>query len=158
MNLGNLNLVYYASIVSLRPILMHMIITNSQLKNKNCKRVKVELGAIYLFDNYVITNFNEGVDINFDNFYDAGITIKDHFYGRPFGYIANRLNSYSINLNDATIFNKEFPNLKAYAVVVYNSMTERVFEIENHFFETERNTFKSLESAVDWVKLVLSEN
>lgn len=134
-----------------------MIITNSKLKNKNCIRVKVELGTIYLFDNYVITNFNEGVDINYDNFYDAGMIIKDHFFGRPFGYIANRQNSYSINLNDARVFNQEFPNLKAYAVVVYNTLTERVFEIENHFFETQRNHFKGLESAVDWVKAVLSE-
>ena len=132
-----------------------MIITNSVLKNKNCTQVEVSLGAVYLFDSYIITNFKEGVDINHDNFHEVGMKIKEHFGEKPFGYIANRLNSYSINLNDVHVFNDAFPNLKAYAVVAYNTLTERVFEIENHFFESNRNTFKNLEAAVEWVEDIL---
>ncbi|WP_111682881.1 hypothetical protein [Winogradskyella tangerina] len=135
-----------------------MIITNSNLKDKNCTRVKVNLGTIFLFENYVVTNFDEGVDINYDNYYEVGMLMKDYFKDRPFGYIANRSHSYSIDLTDAHVFNEEFPNLKAYAVVAYNTLTERVFEIENHFFKSERNTFKTIEEAVEWVNQVISES
>jgi len=112
-----------------------MILTNSNLNNKSYTQVEVGLGTLYLFDNYMVTNFNEGVDINHNNFYEVGMIIKAHFKDQPFGYIANRLHSYSINLNDVHVFNTAFPNLKAYAVVAYNVLTERVFEIENHFFK-----------------------
>jgi len=92
------------------------------------------------------------VDINFDNFNEVTEIIKKQFDDKPFGFIANRLNSYSINLTDASTFNSNFPNLKAYAIVVYNSLTQRVFEIENHFFKFNRQAFKSIEQAIEWVE------
>lgn len=132
------------------------MINSPYLNSKEHTLLKTNLGSVYLFDNYVITNFKEGVDINFDNFYEVGQALKQHFKEKPFGYIANRSNSYSIDLNDAHLFNEAFPNLKAYAVIVYNTLTERVFEIENHFFEFNRNVFKDIEKAIEWVNEVLS--
>ncbi|MBC3846587.1 hypothetical protein H8K90_09370 [Winogradskyella echinorum] len=122
------------------------------LKNKTFLTRSTNLGEVYLFDNYIITNFNEGVDIDYANFNEVRDIIKNHFEERPFGFIADRKNSYSINLNDANRFNISFPNLKAYAIVVYNSLTERVFEIENRFFTFNRQAFKSIEDAIDWVE------
>lgn len=125
------------------------------LKNKTFLTRSTNLGEVYLFDNYIITNFNEGVDIDYANFNEVRDIIKNHFEERPFGFIADRKNSYSINLNDANRFNISFPNLKAYAIVVYNSLTERVFEIENRFFTFNRQAFKSIEDAIDWVEQTL---
>lgn len=125
------------------------------LKNKTFLTRSTNLGEVYLFDNYIITNFNEGVDIDYANFNEVRDIIKNHFEERPFGFIADRKNSYSINLNDANRFNNSFPNLKAYAIVVYNSLTERVFEIENRFFTFNRQAFKSIEDAIDWVEQTL---
>ena len=127
------------------------MIKNPYLNSKDYTLLNVKLGKVYLFDNYVITEFNEGVDINFDNFNEVTEIIKKQFDDKPFGFIANRLNSYSINLTDASEFNSNFPNLKAYAIVVYNSLTQRVFEIENHFFKFNRQAFKSIEQAIEWV-------
>ena len=128
------------------------MIKNPYLNSKDYTLLNVKLGKVYLFDNYVITEFNEGVDINFDNFNEVTEIIKKQFDDKPFGFIANRLNSYSINLTDASTFNSNFPNLKAYAIVVYNSLTQRVFEIENHFFKFNRQAFKSIEQAIEWVE------
>ena len=128
---------------------------NFDSKNKKYKLYTTKIGDLCFFDNYVITFFNEGVDIDFDNFIEVGHLIKEHFKERPFGYIANRKYSYSINLNDADLFNEAFPNLKAYAIVVYNSLTERVFEIENHFFKFNRKAFKTIEDAIVWVEETL---
>lgn len=126
------------------------------LSGKNYRVYHSEIGDLYLFADYVITDFKEGVDINYANFYEAGLEIRNHFMDKPFGYIANRDNSYSINLNDVTIFNKAFPNLKAYAIVTYNTLTEKVFEIENHFFTSNRKSFKDINNAIEWVEDILS--
>jgi hypothetical protein len=114
------------------------------------------LGRLYLFDNYVVAEFKEGVDITFDNFNEVTSIIKTKFKDKPFGFIGNRLNSYSINLRDAPKFNAYFPNLKAYAIVAYSVMTKRVFEVENHFFTFNRKAFKNLEDATGWVEKTLS--
>ncbi|WP_178988384.1 hypothetical protein [Winogradskyella schleiferi] len=119
---------------------------------------QTNIGKIYFFENYVITNFDEGVDIDYENFDEVEGLIKRHFKEKPFGFIANRSHSYSINLTDARSFNKAFPNLKAYAIVVYNSLTERVFEIENHFFTYNRKAFKDIGHAICWVEENLQVN
>jgi hypothetical protein len=116
------------------------------------KHLKVKLGDIYLFDDFFVGEFDEGVDINFRNFSDISEIVKTYFENRPFGFISNRVNSYSLNLNDAELFNESFPNLKAYAVVAYNSMTEKVFEIENYFFKFNRQEFKDIDEAISWIK------
>ncbi len=132
------------------------MIDSPNLMNKDHTLLKTNLGSVYLFDNYIITDFKEGIDITFDNFNEVSEIIKVYFEDRPFGFIANRVNSYSINLTDASKFNANFPNLKAYAVVVYNTITERVFEIENHFFTFNRSVFKEIDSAVTWIEESLS--
>lgn len=125
---------------------------------KDLQKKEFGIGSIFFNDTYVITNFSEGVDINLNNFESVGNYIKSHFNGRDFGYIANRENSYSINIAQATIFNEAFPNLKAYAVVAYNPITEKVFEIEDRFFAFNRKSFRSLDSAIEWVEHTLSKN
>ena len=129
---------------------------NLNKKDHTCHNVT--LGRLYLFDNYVVAEFKEGVDINFDNFSDVTEIIKKQFNDQPFGFISNRLNSYSIDLTDATKFNTYFPNLKAYAIVAYTAMTRRVFEVENHFFNFNREAFKNLELAAEWVEHTLTIN
>ena len=127
------------------------------LTAKGLKKRDFKIGSIYFNDKYVITHFNEGIDINYHNFEEVGNFIKLHFDGRDFGYIANRENSYSINLEDAKVFNQAFPNLQAYAIVLHNSFTEKIFEIENHFFHQNRQSFKSFEDAIIWVEKILND-
>jgi hypothetical protein len=132
------------------------MMNSPNLKSDHYTIYDIKLGRVYLSANFMITEFREGVDINFDNFDEVTAFIKLHFENRPFGFIADRTNSYSIDLKDSTKFNSSFPNLKAYAVVVYKTITERVFEIENHFFKFNRSSFKDLEHAIKWVEETLS--
>lgn len=133
-----------------------MKINNPYLENKDYELLNVKQGRLYLFDNYIITEFNEGINITFENFSEVSEIIKNHYKNEPFGFISNRINSYSIDLNDAHLYNKTFPNLKAYAVVVYKSLTHRVFEVESHFFNFNREVFKNLENATEWVENTLA--
>ncbi|GGI57806.1 hypothetical protein [Winogradskyella haliclonae] len=112
---------------------------------------EVNIGKLYFFDNYVVGEFNEGVHIDFETFVESTEKILSYFGSNDFGFIANRTNSYSIDLNDANRFNKSFPNLKAYAVVCDTLFGKGVFEIENQFFKFNRQIFKNLDEAITWI-------
>ncbi|MFC0604406.1 hypothetical protein [Winogradskyella pulchriflava] len=118
---------------------------------------KTNIGDLYFFKDFFIAELNEGINITFENFYEASILIKKYYEDRPFGFISNRKNSYSIDVNDANLYQEAFPNLKAYAIVVYSSLSERIYEIENHFFKFNRKAFKTLDEAIDWVEGILSK-
>lgn len=134
-----------------------MNINSPNYNPKKYTLIKVKLGQMYLFENYMITEFYEGVDIKFENFSEVAELVKIHYKNEPFGFISNRINSYSIDLNDADLYNKTFPNLKAYAVVVYKPLTEAIFEVENYFFKFNRKVFKTLSNAIEWVEDELSD-
>ena len=148
--------IYYASIIYLRLIFLYMTKNKIIKSSIDYTSLSVNLGTLHLFDNYIIAEFNEGVDINFENFSEVTEIIKSTYKDQPFGFIGNRVNSYSMDLKDAELYNKTFPNLKAYAVVAYKALTHRVFEIENRFFDFNREAFNNLEDAISWVEDNLS--
>lgn len=129
---------------------------NPNIYNKPYETYKIKLGTVYLYQNFMVAEFIEGADITFKNFDELSFIVKTHFKDRPFGFIANRINSYSINLNDAKIFNETFKNLKAYAIIVYSNLTERIIEIESLFFKFNRKVFKDFENAITWIEDTLS--
>jgi len=127
------------------------------INKKDYKFFNLKICKAFLYENYIITEFNEGVDINFENFKELSKIIEESFKNEPFGFIANRVNSYSINLNDAALFNKTFPNAIAYAIVAYSPRTERIIEIENYFFKFNKKVFRNFENAITWVESTLIE-
>ena len=130
---------------------------NQEASNYSSQVFKLDLGSLVFFEDYVITEFKEGIHITYDNFAESRALIKSIYKDRPFGFIANRKHTYSINLTDATNFNTSFPNLKAYAVVSNTMFGKGIFEIENQFFKYNRKIFKDLESAKIWVKEALDK-
>ncbi|MBO3117597.1 hypothetical protein J4050_12620 [Winogradskyella sp. DF17] len=122
------------------------------MTTENFQKYETSLGTVYFFNNYFIAEFKEGINIDFFNFQEIHELVHNNFGNSPFGFISNRINSYSIDLNEAQLFNESYPNLKAYAVVAYKAFTERVFELENRFFQFRRRVFKDIDSAVAWVE------
>lgn len=132
------------------------MITSPKINNTNFIKKKLKLGELRYNNQYIVVVFNEGADVNFDNFGEITDIIKSQYGTRPFGFISNRINSYSIDLSDAEKFNKMFPNAKACAIVAHNSITERIFEIEERFFKFNRRAFRNIDDAIDWVEDTLS--
>lgn len=118
----------------------------------------VDLRKLYFFKNFLIAEFDEGITITFENFDVVRFLIKTHFKDEDFGFISNRIHSYSIAINDAPLFNSTFKNVKAYASVTYSSFASKVFEMENHFFKFNRQNFKNLDDAIVWIKESLNAN
>ncbi len=138
------------------PLIFIIMITSPKINNTNFIKKKLKLGELRYNNQYIVVVFNEGIDVNFDNFGEIADIIKSQYGTRPFGFISNRINSYSIDLSDAEKFNKMFPNAKACAIVAHNSITERIFEIEERFFKFNRRAFRNIDDAIDWVEDTLS--
>lgn len=134
-----------------------MSIKESPIFKKVKVHEKVDIGDLYFFDDYVVGEFNEGIELNFKKFSQCTALIKLYFGDGNFGFIANRINSYSIVLSDAHLFNDYFKNLKAYATVSYIAFSERITEVENHFFQFNKRDFSSLMEAVSWVEKTMKE-
>jgi hypothetical protein len=132
-----------------------MSITESPLYKKVVSTKTTDLGNIFFFENYLITEFNEGVEINHSNFEAVRVLIREHFGNENFGLISNRINSYSIVITDAPLFN-QCQSLKAYATITYNHFAEKVIDVENYFFKFNKQNFNSLTNAKTWVEETLS--
>ena len=129
-----------------------MSITDSPFYKNLLYKKTIDLGHLYFFETYLIAEFNEGVNINYENFNEAEVAIRKQYGDTNFGFISNRIHSYSIVITDATKFNDAFENLSAYATVTYSSFASKVFEMENHFFKYNRKNFSELSNAIDWVE------
>lgn len=134
-----------------------MSITETALYQNVKSHKTTSLGNLFFFENYVIAEFYEGVEINYNNFETVKELIKEQFGNESFGLISNRINSYSIVITDAPLFN-QCESLKAYATVTYSLFAERVFNVENYFFKFNKQNFNSLTDAKVWIENTLTIN
>ncbi|MGE5943706.1 MAG: hypothetical protein ACM31G_05130 [Flavobacteriales bacterium] len=134
-----------------------MSITETPLYQNVISHKTIVLGNLFFFENYLVAEFNEGVEINYNNFDAVRELIREHFGNESFGLISNRINSYSIVITDAPLFN-QCQSLKAYATVTYSLFAEKVFNVENYFFKFNKQNFNSLTDAKNWVENTLTIN
>ncbi|MGB5819088.1 MAG: hypothetical protein WBG90_06350 [Saonia sp.] len=129
------------------------------IDKKLLKKHDLPIGSFYFYENFVVSVINEGVTITFEN---AGkmLELSKSYYGNttPFVYISNRINSYSFHPTSHFKSTAMFPNLKGYAVVVYDEINEKIARMEQSFMNKPTHVFHSLEDAVGWVdKLILKD-
>lgn len=129
-----------------------MKINKSNLSNHVLKTVNNHLGDIYFFNHIAVIEFNEGVHIDINTSENLFIELSKYFgNSRPFGVVANRVNSYSVKLMDVDLFRKKSKNLCAYGVVGYNQAGKMNAEIENSFCKASKINFDNLYEALDTV-------
>ncbi|ADV49054.1 hypothetical protein I2486_08805 [Cellulophaga sp. E16_2] len=131
----------------------------SHLNRKLIKRYQLSVGVVYIYENYAISEINEGIALSYENAKELLELGKAH-YGKhtPFVFISNRKNSYSFNPTSHFKTIPVFPNLKGFAVVVYDSMNKEIAEMEQSFVNKPVNIFDNLDEAIIWVeKLIVSD-
>ena len=115
------------------------------------------LGEFEFYKGYFIGRINDGVNVG-SNFVDAlSELIHKHYHGKPFIYISDRINSYSLDpLATEDLIKRN--NIRFVGVVVYTQQQEHMFYFEERFLDgiTMRN-FVSLDAAVVWSKQKLQE-
>lgn len=114
------------------------------------KVVKFDFCEMTLFEKHLVVVMNEGINLTPDHNQILVEISESHFNGRPFVYITNRVNSYSV---DPKIYfeTAKIENLKGFAVVSKNYKAKSNAEIEKMFFNKPFEIFSNIEDAVNWV-------
>ena len=123
----------------------------------NCK-YKFQFGQMEMTETYAVFTANEGVHIDNVEMKEILIVLKENYGENKFGFIANRINSYSVNpVAVRDLFLHE--NLVAGAIVSKTKRGKLNSEFERTIIkEAHTQHFMDVESAIAWVEEVVSGN
>jgi len=129
-----------------------MKILESDFSNQIVEFVQNKLGNIFFFNHIAIVELNDGIHFDINN---APLIIDEltSYFGvsKPFGVVANRVNSYSVDLIHTPVYREKVKNLKAYSVVGHDPASKMNAAIENDFCISEKVDYDTLYDAVDYV-------
>ncbi|OAD91343.1 hypothetical protein A7A78_12345 [Aequorivita soesokkakensis] len=131
----------------MQKITQHNLPNDFQLKSK----LETDIGVVYFYGNIVVFEANEGVTLSYKTGFSVllkGLTIVGT---KPFVYISNRTNSYSIKPMDYKYLNK-VPTLKCVGIVTYSEVGHSNAELESNFCKKPFRIFENLTEAVIWGK------
>ncbi len=132
---------------------MSHIINNFEVK----KTYSFPFGKVDFYSNFLITELNEGVNFGIEEALEISELVTRHFKEIPFGYISNRVNSYSLTPVNYLKIKEVFPTIKAFAAVTYSEMQKSVIKVENSFLNGMLADFDNLSEAVMWVQSKLDQ-
>jgi len=115
------------------------------------REYQLEIGKVQVFDDYLVTIFDEGATLTLERAYQIIGISEIHFRNKDFGFISFRKNSYAI---DPMIYNylKEMGNLKALAIVSVKEIDMHNFKIEKLFYKKSMKFFIEYDNALSWVR------
>ena len=119
--------------------------------------VNLDFCSLELFDNYVICIINDGETIGMHKSLNQTEFLLDYYNNKPFIYITNRINSYSV---DPLIYKEscKIENLLGFAVVSNNVIVLNNVEIEKRFFKGKPfKPFTDLQEAINWANTLILE-
>lgn len=115
------------------------------------REYKLDIGIVHVYNDYMVSNFDEGATITLERAYQIIGISEIHFRDKDFGYISLRKNSYAV---DPTIYTyiRQMENLKAFAIVSVKEIDMHNFKIEKLFYKKQMKFFIEFENALAWVK------
>ncbi|WP_299364153.1 hypothetical protein [Winogradskyella sp.] len=121
-------------------------------KSLSYDKVILDFGSYYLFDDFFIMEVNEGIHFNWDKLNILLDSLRT-YYGnhKTLAYIANRVNSYSIDPVLWSYFDKDDSILIAASIVSYRDSTYINANIEKQMASIPIKRALSLEEAINWV-------
>ncbi|WP_299684677.1 hypothetical protein [uncultured Dokdonia sp.] len=126
-----------------------MYLENSVI-NKEVKKIhKLPQGTIYVFENFLVSEFKEGVIIDFDCFVQIYHYLNSYSENkRFFGYISNRVHKYTVKVTDfmktKSLTQKFYPTV----VVTYDEEGKNTFKFEKQVNNCQAILCESLDKAV----------
>lgn len=121
-------------------------------KSLSYEKMILDFGTNYLFDKFFIMEVNEGVHFNSDRLNTLLVEIRKHYGNhKQLAYIANRVNSYSIDPVLWSYFDEDDSILIAAAIVSYRDSTLMSANIEKQLSSISMKRSTTIEEAIDWV-------
>ncbi|WP_445384705.1 STAS/SEC14 domain-containing protein [Robiginitalea sp. IMCC44478] len=115
----------------------------------------LDVGKIQVFDNYMVSIFDEGATLTLERAYQIIGISEIHFRDKDFGFISFRKNSYAIDPIVYTYL-RELDNLKAFAIVSSKEVDMHNFNIEKMFYKKPMKFFIDYNNALRWVRRRIS--
>ncbi len=111
----------------------------------------LDIGIVQVFENYMVSIFDEGATLTLERAYQIIGISEIHFKDKNFGFISLRKHSYAI---DPTIYTylRELKNLQAFAVVSVKEIDMHNFKIEKLFYKKAMKFFIDYDNALAWIK------
>jgi len=129
-----------------------MKVIESTIASQVKKVIKTQIGVLYFFNDIVISEFYEGVHVSYENSIEIINSIINYFGdSKPFGFVSNMINSYSIEPLDTLKFKDEISNMASYGVVSYNEAGKMNAMIENSFCKNQNICFYDLYDAANTI-------
>lgn len=129
-----------------------MKILETDFSDQIIKFVENKLGNIYFSNHLAVVELNEGIHFDMSNAHIIFDELNSYFgSSRPYGVIANRINSYSINLIETPLYKKLAKNLFAYGVVGHDLPSKMNAEIESGFCSSEKVDYDTISEAINTV-------
>jgi len=122
-------------------------------KTLNYEKIVLDFGTYYLLDDYFIIEMNEGEHFNWDKLNTLLNSLRNYYgHHKTLAYIANRVNSYSIDPVLWSYFDKDDSVLIAASIVSYRDSTYINANIEKKMAKIPLKRAHSLGEAINWVK------
>lgn len=122
-------------------------------KSLSYQKIVLDFGTNFLFDDFFIMEVNEGVHFDSKRLNTLLAEIRKHYGSqKQLAYIANRVNSYSIDPVIWSYFNKDDSVLIAATIVSYRNSTFMNANIEKQMSVISMKRSSSLEEAIGWVQ------
>ncbi len=130
-----------------------MYLKNSSLKSEIKKVHQLQNGTIYVFEDFLVSEFKEGAVIGFDNFVEIYHYLNSYGQDKKFfGYISNRVHKYTVKvidfMNTKSMTQKTYPT----AVVTYDEEGRNTFKFEKQVNNCQTILCESLEKAVIYLE------
>ncbi len=138
-------------ILSFKTLRMKKMNVGKQKKTVVVKEYQLEVGTVQVYDNYMVSSFEEGSTLTLERAYQILGIAEIHFRNKNFGFISWRQNSYAV---DPTVYTylRSLDNLKAFAIVSVKEIDMHNFKIEKLFYKKPMKFFIQYENALTWVK------
>jgi len=116
-------------------------------------------GTLKIYDTYVISELNNGIEVTSQIAYKIIDEANKQFNGKQWGYISNRLHPYTVNPVIYAELLKLRDTIVAYAVVSYRKETELVVLAEQVFIGSDDafQVFDNLVHAIAWTDSVVKQ-
>ena len=116
--------------------------------------LKTKIATVYFYEHLVVFEANEGAVISYSTSIQMLLKGIQIMKNRPLVYIANRINSYSVNPTDFKYL-EAVPTLKGIAMVHYSDESKVNAAYEAKFFNKPIESFDSLNEAYYWAQELL---
>jgi len=122
------------------------------------QREEYGFGTLDIGDHIIVGEIKEGTDVQFEIVSRIIEVANDRFNGEPWGYISNRIHSFSTQPMLYKEISKIKHNMVAFAVVAGRNMTIKTAQYEKAFAGTEYQFkyFYNMDDAVFWIKGILN--